>query len=408
MHFRRAFAAQPLSFRHLPKSALAVTTAALMLAACGGGGGNNDDEMVSAYTVVGQTGFETGTPNGGSATPSAKALNSPQGNVATNGTVMAVADSANNRVLIYSPLPNANGASASVVLGQTDFGGRGAATTQAGLAAPTSVFISNDGKLVVTDQGNSRVLIWNSVPTTSGKPADVVVGQAGFTSQIADVSATAMSGPTDAIITLTGKLVVADRGNNRVLVWNTVPATNGAAASLVLGQVDFTTNVEDDEAEDMKGPQGVWSDGTKLLVADTGNNRVLYWPNFPQKNDVKAGFVVGQSDFSRSNPGASSVSFSGPQRVSSDSSVFYVADSSNNRVLRFDSMPSLNGPAAGFVFGQVKDKFGNITANDDDQDGKRDDNPTERTLSNPTGALVFNNNLYVTDTNNHRILFFAP
>lgn len=409
MPFRRAPAARPLSSRAaFARPALALATAVLLLSACGSGGGGDDNELEAAFTVVGQSTFTTGTSNGGGSTPSASTLNSPQGNVAINGTAMAIADSANNRVLVYSSIPATNGASASVVLGQTDFNTRGAGTTRTSLNAPTSVFLTNGGKLVVTDQGNSRVLIWNTLPTANGQPADVVVGQADFTSDVADTSATALDGPTDAAITITGKLIVADRGNNRVLVWNTVPTANGVAADIVLGQPDFSSHGNDDEAEDMYGPQGVWSDGTKLLVADTGNNRVLYWPTFPQRNDVPASYVVGQSDFSRSSEGTSASTLRGPQRVSSDSSAFYVADSSNNRVLRFDSMPSTNGMSAGFVFGQDDDSFANSQFNDADQDGVKDDTPAATTLHNPTGAYIYENTLYVTDSNNHRVLFFAP
>ena len=46
-----------------------------------------------------------------------------------------------------------------------------------------SADLSSDGsKLLVCDKDNNRVLIWNTVPTTNGQPADVVVGQTDFTS----------------------------------------------------------------------------------------------------------------------------------------------------------------------------------------------------------------------------------
>ena len=35
--------------------------------------------------------------------------------------------------------------------------------------------------------------------------------------------------------------MVADTDNNRVLIWNSIPTTNGANADLVLGQDNFTT-----------------------------------------------------------------------------------------------------------------------------------------------------------------------
>ena len=42
--------------------------------------------------------------------------------------------------------------------------------------------MEND-KVYVVDQGNNRVLIWNSLPRDTGQPADVVIGQKDFTSR---------------------------------------------------------------------------------------------------------------------------------------------------------------------------------------------------------------------------------
>ena len=43
-----------------------------------------------------------------------------------------------------------------------------------------------------------------------------------------------------------GKLYVADTQDHRVLIYNSIPTSNGAAADLVLGQPNFTTFVEPD------------------------------------------------------------------------------------------------------------------------------------------------------------------
>ena len=59
---------------------------------------------------------------------------------------------------------------ASVVIGQPDFAGTQIALTATGLRVPTAV--ATDGTHVaVADTGNNRVLIWNSIPTTNGQPA---------------------------------------------------------------------------------------------------------------------------------------------------------------------------------------------------------------------------------------------
>lgn len=408
MRLRRAFAAHSLSVRHLlPKSALALTAASLLLAGCGGGGSSDDTELEPAFTVIGQSSFVAGAANAGSTTASAATLNSPRGNVAVNDTMMFIADTANNRVLGYSSIPSTNGASADIVLGQGDFTGKTASTSATGLAQPNGVFVDSD-YLVVADSGNNRVLIWKGVPTASGTAPTVVIGQADFTSLTSGTSQTALSGPTSAIITPNHKLVVADRGNNRVLIWNTVPTTSNAPADLVLGQADFTSSVHDDEAYSLYSPSSLWSDGYQLFVSDTGNHRVLFWSNFPQDMDAPATYVVGQTDFSRSSAGTSSSTLRSPWGITSDNSGFYVADVGNNRVLKFDSLPSSNNETASFVYGQDDSTFTAATANDEDQDGSKDDTPEADTLNGPTGVFDYNGVLYVTDQNNHRVLLFKP
>ena len=69
---------------------------------------------------------------------------------------------------------------ASVVLGQPDFTTTtNPYTTQSGFRNPTMV--ASDGKiLVLADTDNNRVLIWNTIPTTIDQPADIVLGQAKF------------------------------------------------------------------------------------------------------------------------------------------------------------------------------------------------------------------------------------
>ncbi len=41
--------------------------------------------------------------------------------------------------------------------------------------------VSNGNQIFVADAGNHRVMVWDSLPAVSGVPADRVVGQASFT-----------------------------------------------------------------------------------------------------------------------------------------------------------------------------------------------------------------------------------
>ncbi|MEC9362220.1 MAG: NHL repeat-containing protein [Pseudomonadota bacterium] len=397
--------AYPETTRRLQRAAVAAAMiAASMLAACSSDNDGDDDlDLIEAFAVVGQSDFLGASPNRGGGA-GAGTLAQPLGNVATDGTRLFVADTANNRVLGYSAIPSTDGVAADIVLGQADFTSNVGATGRSRMALPASVFIG-EGRLVVADSGNNRVLIWNSVPTQTGAVPDIVVGQSAFDSSGSGTSQTRLAFPTSAVIA-NGRLLVADQNNNRVLVWNSLPTTNGAAADIVLGQPDFVTRVADDEAEEMNRPASVWSDGFRLLVADSGNHRILAWSLFPQEIGAEADYVIGQSDFSRSSPGTSASTLRTPFGISADGTRIYVADSGNNRVLQFDSFPIANGVQASRVFGQNQDSFSAATANDEDQDGVVDDTPSAGTVSGASGAFIYNGVLYVSDRNNNRVLLF--
>lgn len=374
----------------------------IALSACGGGGhgDSTDIDMPDAFSVIGQADYISGSANRG-ATTTNLGIAQPLGGVATDGDHLFVADYGNNRVLGWNTIPASLDVPPDFVLGQSSFTANGAATARNRLALPAGVAISN-GKLAVADAGNNRVLIWNSVPSSSVQP-DVVVGQADFTGNDPGLSASTLSFPAAVALTA-DRLFVADQNNNRVLIWNSVPTTSGAAADIVLGQQDFATNTANDEEDGLNNPAGIWTDGFRLLVGDSGNNRVMYWAQVPRTSGADATYVMGQADFSRTTAGIGSASMRTPYGVASDGTRIYVADAGNNRVLKFDAFPIASGAVALDVYGQ--NTFDARTPNDDDQNGTADDNPSARTLSSPTGVSYFGGVLYVSDRNNHRILFF--
>src|SRR5439155_11044227 len=85
-----------------------------------------------------------GQPNYSSVTPgvSNQALQTPTA-VATDGTILALADTDNNRVLIWTSIPATINAPANIVLGQTSFttGGSTTAITAQTLPGPQGAWI---------------------------------------------------------------------------------------------------------------------------------------------------------------------------------------------------------------------------------------------------------------------------
>ena len=167
---------------------------------------------------------------------------------------------------------------ASLVLGQPDFLTTNRNLSATGMRAPTGV--ATDGKvLVVSDTDNNRVLIWNSLPRANGQPADVVIGQADFTHNgtISPPTQTSLRGP-EGVWLSNGKLFVADTQDNRVLIYNKIPTSNNAPADVVVGQESFTAFVEPDltskqpttAANNMQTPVAVSSDGVRLYRCRSG------------------------------------------------------------------------------------------------------------------------------------------
>ena len=88
--------------------------------------------------------------------------------VAIGDNKLFVADSDNGRVLVWDPIPAGDDAEASVVIGRSDWAlGFGCGTARNALCDPIGVEADASG-VYVTDRGNNRVMIWDSVPAMNG------------------------------------------------------------------------------------------------------------------------------------------------------------------------------------------------------------------------------------------------
>jgi hypothetical protein len=277
--------------------------------------------------------------------------------------------------------------------------------------APFGISISG-GKLFVGEFNNRRVLIWNTLPTTNGQAADVVVGQPDFMTATAGLTQTG-GGNVHGVFAVDGRLIVCERENHRVLIWNTIPTTNGATADLVLGQPDFVSGMDNRggaaAADTLSGPTTAWSDGTRLFVTDHGNHRVLVWNTFPTTNGEAADLALGQPDLTTAASAAGATGLFSPSHVSSNATQLFVCDAGNNRVLIWNTLPTMSGAPADGVLGQSD--FVHMTANDDDQDNVSDATPSARTFNGDAaldlmGATPRGNQLIVNDHWNARVLIF--
>lgn len=153
-----------------------------------------------------------------------------------------VPDIGNNRVLKYDS-PFTTDTVADEVWGQDDFTGnkcnKGGSPSASSLcfaskgADGLGVAKDASGNLWVADGGNNRVLRFPA----GSRTADLVLGQSNFTSGGNDSTGSTMnrmSSPYAVRISSQGNLYVADKSNNRVLVFNP-PFINGMSASGTIG-----------------------------------------------------------------------------------------------------------------------------------------------------------------------------
>ena len=133
-----------------------------------------------------------------------------------------------------------NGESASLVLGQPTFGGYIGTTTAGGLNSPAYLAFDPSGNLWVTDQGNNRVLEFKA-PFSTGQAASVVVGQANFTGSGPASTAKNLFEPLGIAFDSKGGMWVVDSANHRILEYSAPFSIGDTAASLVIGQPSLTT-----------------------------------------------------------------------------------------------------------------------------------------------------------------------
>ena len=209
-----------------------------------------------------------------------------------------------------------------------------------------------------------RVLIWNQAPVNSNSAPDLVLGQPGFSTYIGNndtggASARTFASPQGSW-TDGKKLVISDRINSRVLIWSYISTQSYTPADIVIGQLGFSATsanegVATPTASSLNGPKGVYSDGTRLYVADTGNHRVLIWNQFPTQSHAAADVVLGQTSFSgktANSPVISGATLSGPLSVAVSGGKVVVGDSGNRRVLVWNSIPTSSSTSADVVLGQ--------------------------------------------------------
>lgn len=152
----------------------------------------------------------------------------------------------------------------------------------------------------------------------------------------------------------------------------------------------------------MYAPRGVaFLSGGGLAVCDTGNHRVLIWHRLPEDDHAPADVVLGQPDMTTEGPQAAGA---GPENglhlpcgIAEIGGRLYVGDAWNHRVLVWNEIPRDSATPPDGVLGQA-----DMTGTEED----RGDAIGPRGLNCPYGLAAIGGDLYVTDTQNRRVLVY--
>ncbi len=148
--------------------------------------------------------------------------------------------------------------------------------------------LTSDGhNLVLADTRNHRVLIWKRAPR-GNDPPDLVLGQNDFFGNAPGTDLDRMNWPV-GVATDGTRLVVADCWNDRLLVWSKFPTSNGAPA-------DFQIRAARGGESLVRMPYSAWTDGQVLAVANRGSGALLVWHGFPQEDRAPDVVFSGSGD----------------------------------------------------------------------------------------------------------------
>jgi DNA-binding beta-propeller fold protein YncE len=343
-----------------------------------------------------------------------------------------VADTDNHRVLVYNLNSLANGMAASYVLGQNNFeeeycNGDDTADDDV-LCYPADVdYDSTNDRLFVADEDNSRVLAFDVAPNEiqNGMSATGLLGQADFNDRYENrddsAGANTLRYPRGVHFDEgSSRLLVADEGNSRVLIYNLNDGfTNGEDAQTVLGQADFGDDCDNRCGEpgqatqnSLDDPSGVHYDPNldMIFIADGDNDRVVvYDDNGDGLGDISNGadfdYVLGQADFTGTlgnrGGGVAANSLDAPNALLTipGTNRLFVSDEENSRVLVHDVQSITNGEDAVDVLGQS-----NLVQGREFGVGRI----SPRGLSDPADVVVDsdNNRVFVADEQNARVAIY--
>ncbi len=295
--------------------------------------------------VLGQQ-AKTDTGRNAGGTTNASTLLYPSG-LWSDGKRLLVADAWNHRVLIWTTFPSKDGQPADIVIGQKDFTGNapnlegvGKLPTAQSLYWPYGLY-SDGQQLWIADTGNRRILYYQQIPEHSFAAADGVIGKPNFTER--DYDHLDPIWPYSVKVSPSGALAITDTQYYRVLLWQDWRNAFEQPADRIIGQAAFADNGQNQYGWSPQAHTLNWCYDScfykdSIWVADTGNSRVLWFPEWPAENNSPAAALLGQDNFhtgieNKNTIQSTESSLYWPFHLCIENQTMAIADTGNHRII---------------------------------------------------------------------------
>ncbi len=176
---------------------------------------------------------------------------------------------------------------------------------------------TNGSNLLLCDRFNNRVLVWSNAPESYSDLPDLVIGQEDFDSNLNGSQKNQLNWPGNASLSNNGILAITDTYNDRILIWKTMPLSNGISADISIHLPSITPK---GATQVWSWPWGVWTDGVRLAAVATQGGTLLFWNSIPTKDNQKPDYTI-------SNP-----NFGTPRNISTDGKNYFFVGDHNAKV----------------------------------------------------------------------------
>jgi hypothetical protein len=218
------------------------------------------------------------------------------GGLASTGSDVFLTDKHNNRVLYWLSAAGAFlGASPDAVLGQDNLSTNNSGSDLNKLNWPAAVSVGGS-RLAVADTFNNRVLVWDQLPT-AGEHG----GSATCAIKLGTTAGIAQFGSPWGVWTDGTRLLVSDTfgQSHRVYIWSDF-WSSGSADCTRAPDYSLTAKSPSTGESQLWAPRGISSDGTRLFVSETNrfgvsvqeSRGVYVWNAFPTEDTPYDDFII--------------------------------------------------------------------------------------------------------------------